>query len=123
MAIFIKTIPHNEQRYNTTGDYETKDGQTEIRVSDMQDPDMEFLTAIHELVESHLCKKAGITDAKIDEFDFVFEGQNPGDDPAAPYHREHVVATEIEKRLANELGVEWEAYNAKISALMKDYRI
>lgn len=123
MSIFIKTIPHNEQRYNTTGDYETKEGVTEIRVSDMGNEDQEFLIAMHELVESYLCKKTGITDAQIDEFDFSFTGDFPGDDPAAPYHREHVVATEIEKRLADELGVEWETYNAKISALMKDYRI
>jgi hypothetical protein len=41
----------------------------------------------------------------------------PGDHPGAPYHREHVFATRIERLLAEELGVDWNAYSAAIEAL------
>ncbi len=122
MTFLIKTIHHSEQRYNTAGDYETKDGSTEIRVSELGNEDMEFLIAIHELVESYLCKQAGVTDDEIDEFDFIFNGRSPGDDPTAPYHRQHVLATEIEKKLAAELGIDWVEYDAKITALMEGYK-
>ena len=35
---------------------------------------------------------------------------DPGDDPRAPYHLEHLTASAIERRLALELGVSWDAY-------------
>ena len=41
----------------------------------------------------------------------------PGDDPRAPYHSEHVVATSIETRLAGEMEVDWGAYSRAIERL------
>jgi hypothetical protein len=43
--------------------------------------------------------------------------REPGDDPGAPYHAQHLFATKIEKQLANALGVDWKAYEAELSAL------
>ena len=34
----------------------------------------------------------------------------PGDHPAAPYARQHTIATAAERMLAAELGVDWHAY-------------
>lgn len=96
----------------------------QIRVSDMGNEDYESLVALHELVEVLLCQKRGITTEEVDAFDKAFEaarpdGNNdePGDDPKAPYKKEHFFATNIEKLMSAELGVDWTAYEAAINRL------
>lgn len=120
LHIQIKTIEDTDQRYDTVGDYQTDtSGKKEILVSKMADDRYEFLIALHELVESRLCKERGITDEAIDVFDLEYEKNRsaddttsePGDHPDAPYHKEHVFATKIEKMLAAELGVDWGVYS------------
>jgi hypothetical protein len=76
------------------------------------DPDCNpFLIALHELVECWLCKERGITAEQVDAFDAAFElkrvneDDEPGDDPAAPYHRQHRFACLIEFMTALELGI------------------
>lgn len=129
LHIYIDTIPHAEQRYPTVGDYwhptlvgGTK--TTEIRISEMPSDDFEFLVAMHELVEMWLCKKRGITVEAIDKFDIAFEASRPegntdepGDDLKAPYHKEHVFATWIERLIAHELSVNLDEYNNAVNAL------
>jgi len=34
----------------------------------------------------------------------------PGDDPRAPYYREHQFASGMERLMAAELGVDWQQY-------------
>lgn len=135
-AIVIKTIPHAKQRYPTVGDYfdgvlvdptHYNEPARHFRISDMGNPDFEFLVALHELIESHLVQKRGISDYAIDAFDKDFEiareqglqakDAEPGDDPQAPYHREHVFATTIEKWVARELGVDWQEYGEAVMSL------
>ena len=41
----------------------------------------------------------------------------PGDSPDAPYHKEHVFATKIERLLAKEFDVDWREYEAAINSL------
>jgi hypothetical protein len=133
-TIVIKTIPHSAQRYETVGDYYTAplgEGGTPVRqfrISEMQNPDYEFLLAMHELIESHLVQKRGIPDAVIDDFDIAFEAERvkgyfqdeePGDHPQAPYHREHQFASMIDRLVANELGVDYAAFNQAVMALSK----
>lgn len=141
MNYHIVVIPHSTHRYETVGDYWIKGGlSTEIRVSDcliaatedttepynptkvsetVQLADRyEFLLAVHELVEAFLCRDAGIDYHAIDVFDIGYEGDGePGDNPAAPYHAQHVIATEIEHRLADVLGVDWDKYDADLLKL------
>jgi len=64
------------------------------------------LVAAHEMIEAYLALHAGVTQEAVDKFDGAYEAQRkpgddsePGDDPKAPYHREHVFATKIERRL------------------------
>ena len=67
MKTIIETISHKAQKYPTVGDWRNDpDGTLRIRVSDMKNEDYEFLIALHELVEQHLCKKRGITVAAVD---------------------------------------------------------
>lgn len=129
MEVVIKVIPHSDQRYNTVGDYETDEsGRTEIRVSALGNSAMENLIAVHELIEISLCKKAGITDQMIDDFDFAFakdraidDASEPGDDPSAPYYHQHQFATRIEKMTCEQLGIDWDEYEGRIAEIMATY--
>lgn len=119
MNICYKTIPHEHHRYPTVGDYwYPTPEQMEVRVSDMQNENYEFLVLIHELIEAHLCRQRGISERSITDFDVQFEIaraydniDEPGDSPDAPYQKEHQFATKIERQVAEELGVDWEAYD------------
>lgn len=125
-CIKIEVIPHGSQRYPTVGDYWYQYAQKlQVRISDLGDPDYEFLVLIHELVESHLCQKRGIPEQSIKEFDMKYEEERdpedkitePGDSPRAPYRREHQFATKIERIVAQELGVDWAEYSKVVNAL------
>lgn len=131
MEIQIKTIPHSEQRYPTCGDYWIDDHEViQIRISVMGDHNQtmarkyEFLVAIHELVEMGLCKLSGVDFRSIDNFDKDFEAgrspedmSEPGDSPKAPYKKQHLIATGIEKILAAGLGVDWQTYDDVVQKL------
>ncbi len=128
MDISIKTIPHAAQRYETVGDWFFDDaGNLKIRVSDVGNPRYEFLVAYHELTEAMLCKERGISEEEVTEFDKQFEreraegkhgdGDEPGDDPRAPYCHEHFIATRMERFMCNQLDVDWGAYEKAIEAL------
>ena len=125
--IWIKSIPHKKQRYDTIGDYFDDYGNTLIFVSDMKNEDYEFLVALHEMIEHYLCRKRGIKEKDIMAFDVKFEAERkkgkhskdaePGDDRRAPYRHEHWAATDIEKQIAQELKVDWKKYCKVVSAL------
>lgn len=119
--IEAKSIPQNEHRYDTAGDFLTIDGIRQVRTSDFGNEDYEFLILLHEMIEQHLCNKRGITDNSIDAFDIKFEkdrpegnNEEPGDDVSAPYYHEHQFATVIERIMCYELGIDWNEYNKDI---------
>lgn len=129
MKIVIETIPDKEQRYPTAGDYyKDFDGTYQIKVSDTGNDDFSFLVGLHEMVEMYLCEKREIKEVEISAFDILFEKlresfpqiigeQEPGDMVSAPYHREHVFATSVEKEMAKQLGIDWEDYDRIINNL------
>ena len=125
MNVFIKTIPHSQQDYNTVGNWKIeRDGTILILVSQMNDWRYEFLVAAHELCEVFLCQHAGISQSKVNRFDIAFEKKRikgntdePGDDEKAPYQYQHSIATGVERILAACLGVSWKKYSAKIDSL------
>lgn len=126
MDITVKTVPHSTQRYDTVGDWYFTDDNSHLMVivSNMGNPLFEFLVGLHEQIEALECLKAGIPEADVSAFDMVFEQNRiegnydePGDDPKAPYHEQHVFATNIEKQVAEKLGVVWEEYDAAVNAL------
>lgn len=116
----IETVNHKSQDYETCGNYGTYKGINWIKISKLSSPDREFLVAVHELVEQYLCQKRHISDKEICAFDIKFEKERklgkhtpeeePGDDQKAPYRREHFFATNIERQIALELGVDWTKY-------------
>lgn len=128
MKITIETIEHSQQPYPTVGDWRFKDdGSLSIKVSKMSDWRHEMLVAIHELVESALCEQAGITTEAVDAFDIEYEKRRskalvlslrePGDDPSAPYFRQHFIATNIERQMADAFGVNWTEYEKEVNSL------
>ncbi len=126
MKIQIETIPHESQRYPTVGDYwDDEAGVEQVRVSAMPDWRYEALVAVHEMIEMILVKYRGISEQAISEFDIAFEQSReqgkvlgePGDDARAPYQREHFFATNLERLLAAELGVDWFAYDRLVDGL------
>jgi hypothetical protein len=146
MQVRIRTIPHEGQRYPTTGDHRIFTGQAiqgsfdiddvlEVTVSCMGDWRYEMLVGVHELVESLLCKKNGVKEESIDRFDMLYEDareknrdffpcgcamsatSEPGDDIHSPYRHEHRAATLVEQFLAEKLGVDWTQYEAANLAL------
>ncbi len=120
MRIQIETVPHAQQRYQTTGDWWWDPDETlQMRVSELADWRHSVLIAVHELVEALLCKAHGVTTEAVDEWDMGQgkELDEPGDDPRAPYHREHEFAGCLERPLAHELGVDWNSYEDAIDVL------
>jgi hypothetical protein len=107
----MKVIPHAEQRYDTIGDYwEDADGTWQFRVSDLGDWRYNYTVLLHEFLEYALTKQAGISEQSILNFDLAVPvnspyADDPGFDPAAPYHKEHVFADSIERLMAPGLGI------------------
>lgn len=83
-----------------------------------------MLIAVHELVEVLLCKHDGVTQKSVDKFDMAYEKKRkpnddsePGDNPKAPYVKQHCIATGVERILAAGLGVSWKEYEDELCAL------
>lgn len=119
MNITINVISEAEQRGCVSGcDWQfDSSGDLNVSISPLSDWRREVLLGVHEAVEAVMCKQAGITQQQVDEFDVAFDKAHPdepdlgaGDDPAAPYFRQHVAATAIESILCTELGVNWDDY-------------
>lgn len=122
VPIVVKSIPHDQQEYDTLGNWRLRDAISEqwgqyfgpymlIEVDEMGDWRKEFIVAIHEMVEAALCQHRGISQADVDAFDKShLESPQPGDEPDAPYRREHEFATDIERLIGRELGVDLQSY-------------
>jgi hypothetical protein len=129
MRIVIETIPHAQQRYPTVGDWcIDPDGTWRIYVSELPEKNallpqkFALLVAFHELVEMMLCQTHGITPTQVDAFDMNWARtspwiKEPGDDPTAPYFKEHQTASLFERFLSAVLEVDWDEYSAAVDSL------
>jgi len=111
----VEVVPHAEQRYNTVGDWipgRPEEGiPHRIIVSNTGSPNADVGCALHELVEFWLCHQRGISEESVSAFDVAFEGEDPGADPEAPYHQEHMTATAIEHCFVAAMGLSIAEYN------------
>lgn len=131
MNVYIKTIPHSEQRYDTCGDWWWEGSQLQIRVSSLGDTFYEQLIAFHEYAEALMCSKEGISEAEVTAYDERFEimraafpdvisaDSEPGNQRLAPYKKQHARATELEKSLCKYLGLDWNKYDKAVNNLGK----
>ena len=124
MKITIETVPHSSQSYETCGNWRFDEDGLSIYVSELGNDDMNFLVSIHEQIEAWLCRKRNISDESVTNFDLAFEmnrpkgnTDEPGDDSKAPYRKEHLLASGIEKIMASLLDVSWLDYEQKINEL------
>jgi hypothetical protein len=112
--VHVKVIPHDQQRYDTCGDWwwEGEDGETlQVRISDMGNPLYEQCVLMHELTEVLLCKHRSISTEMVDAWDTAYGEGEPGDDPKAPYHKEHDAGNVVERFMAFQFGIDWDEYN------------
>lgn len=123
MRILITEINHKNQRYDTAGDWQfikfSQKGEIlKITVSKLTDPRYYYLVAIHEFIEAVLCKFMGITEEMVDKWDFDHpEEIDPGSLEGCPYRNQHELATLMEKRISEMIGVDWNKYEAELENL------
>ena len=86
--------------------WEPNNGAYQIMALDLGDDDSTAAVGIHEFIEQRLCEKHGIPEAVVNAWDAAHEGDEPGDDPEAPYHKEHMLATMVEDVVRKALGVD-----------------
>lgn len=114
MTVRVFLVEQKNQRYDTLGDWIWTETGLDIRLSRefaQRDPRYGALLLVHEFVEAMLCRSTGISTRQVDAFDMSFTGDGePGDDPTAPYHRQHQMAEAVERVLASQLGVNWRRY-------------
>jgi len=117
--IVMEVIPHASQRYDTLGDYWIDpDGTWQFRVSDMGDWRYNYSVLLHEFVEFAVMQHRGIEEKTVLDFDLSVPpdskyADDPGFDPKAPYHWEHVLADTMERILSIflefEIDAQWDA--------------
>lgn len=124
MDILIRVIDNGQHRHPFTGAdwFWDNDGNLQVRVSKLSDWRYEALLGIHEAVEAIMCKHNNVTQESVDVFDTWYDQThasdlNAGDDPNAPYRREHCFATAIERVLCAELNVNWKQYDDELAAI------
>jgi hypothetical protein len=117
----------SEIRAKQAGDWQFEPHHNIIVTSlDVGDWKYNYLIMIHELIESLLCMVRGISEEEVTDFDVTFEAERDrgkhtpedeaGDDPRAPYRKEHAFATAIERLIARELNVDWLEYEQAVLA-------
>ena len=121
----VSVIDHNKQRYNTVGDwyYDSSENSIIVKVSDTRNNRLNFLIAIHEIIEATLCMWDGITSKMVDKWDSNNADYNdPGSLPNCIYGKQHLIATSIEMMLAVIIGVDWNWYEDVINSLSYNYK-
>lgn len=125
--IIIKCVEPENQRYATAGDYlyDREDDTLTVFVSRMSNWRSELAVALHEVFEAIHCLADEVEFKDIDRFDFQFECERdaakhgefdePGDDKAAPYHRQHVAATFVEREVCAQSGLAWTQHEQNVN--------
>lgn len=109
--ISVKFINPEDQKYDTDGDYYEKKNKWEAYISKMTDWRFAYACMLHELIEMGLTKARGVNWDAITEYDKDHpEEVEPGLDKEAPYHKEHMDATNIERQMIKLFGLKWDDY-------------
>lgn len=121
--IIVKTIPIEEQRYNTAGDYWETDTEIHFRITKQRDERSDWAILLHEMTEFALTKQHGITEQQITDYDLWWEANNkagrtnanePGDEVGCPYRDEHSISLIIERIYCMAAGVNWWEHDEQI---------
>ena len=114
MQIAITMIPGDRQAPAVARDWSFVGPEAlEVRLPESDDWRYPAGRLIRALIEAFLCKAARVSREEIDAFDHGFTGDGePGCDPNAPYHREHMLAELIERQFISNVGCEWRQYKS-----------
>jgi hypothetical protein len=118
------TLPWKQLRsYPDIGDYQCNADNSPaiVGAADTGNDVSNAAILVHEIIESLLCWRHGIKEEAVSAFDRAWFKRDkkdwirqvcdgPGDDPDAPYHKEHLAATEIERRFIEMCGMSWEEH-------------
>ena len=129
MTILMLSVPKQIIRSNQVGDWTYGQELLVASADNSLNEDSQFAVMIHEIIECYLCRKRGITDQQVCAFDNLFEkerligkhkeDEENGDDPRAPYRKEHQAATFVERAVCHALGLKWDEHCGTISELPK----
>ena len=113
--IIIEYIPHKSQRYPTVGDWFIRGSTLFIKVSDEMGFISGLAVAFHEIVEAVLCIITGVSQKEVDDYDMLHsEYDEPGNHKDAPYHKQHMSATIMEKLICKTFRLTWVEHNKNI---------
>jgi hypothetical protein len=132
MTIVIQSTRQSKIRSFQSGDWWSHDhDEFTIHVLETMSPESQLAVAIHELVEAYLCRKHGVTDEMVCAFDDKYEAEReqgkhkdndePGDDPAAPYRQEHMMATHVERAVCHAIGLSWQEHEQSVIESGEDH--
>jgi hypothetical protein len=118
-SVTVRVVPYSEMRYATSGDWQVgHDGALVVTVADLGDERFNLLVAAHEVTEALLARRAGVTEQQVDEWDLAhLDAEEPGEVAGCPYFTQHARASEVERLLAELMGVDWDAYSASFESL------
>lgn len=118
MKITIEIIPHDQQRYETCGDWQWSPDWKELNiyVSAMDDLESETGIAVHEMREAILCRYRGISDETVTNWDVTHpESNDPGSLKGCPYGVEHHAAEFAERAFIAAGHLAWEEHEGNVS--------
>ncbi len=126
MNITIKIIPREAHRPEVDGCdwYYDEAGDLQIRISPMSCEAYEHALILHELFEALACRHDGVTQKQVDDFDLAYDKAHPnepdlgaGDDPEAPYHKQHNLATVVDRLFISSCGLKWADYDSELASI------
>lgn len=127
MKIICVDVPHGQQRYPTSGDYQVERDEFgnevwRFAVSRTEDWRAAAALFLHEYVEAMLTKNAGISVEQIDAWDSkqrLRRDLEPGDEAGCPYREQHRFAENLERLFVAQLGLTWDEYEEEIERATK----
>ena len=116
--IIVEFIEQKDQRYPTVGDYFDTDDAIHFKITRMSTQMFSVAILLHEIHEYFRLAEDGISVEEIDKFDIDHpELEEPGDDPRAPYHKQHLESSVIERASIAMSGRLWSEYEKEIDSL------
>ena len=118
--IIINVVAPVAMRYQTVGDWQVYEHTLGVTVADSGNALTNLFVGLHEAIEAVLFLDRGGSEEAVDKFDMQWKNSRAydeaGDDPTAPYHREHVLATIIERMLVHAAHLTWELHAENVEA-------
>jgi hypothetical protein len=114
--IIIESKPFAQMRYPTTGDWYEKNNNIHVDTILTDDWRVNISIAIHNIIEKFLCDAVNIKGEDVDAYSKAHHLEDdPGLNPDAPHHDQHMLADKIERIIHTELGLSRKKYEYKIN--------